>query len=81
MMVNAQAQVSNKATVIFQLNVSETQVEALLTDWENAGVAIVMHVPFLNGAVVSLPETISITELATNPIVERIEADQKMGIS
>ena len=74
-MVGVQAQTPTKATVIFQPHASAAEIDVFATDWSSVGVTSVMALPFINGMVLNLPESVTVAEIAADPLVVSISGD------
>ncbi|QTA84299.1 S8 family peptidase [Desulfonema magnum] len=69
-----------KKIVIFQENTQPPQRIDYLEGWEAAGVVTLRRVPFVDGAVLSVPDTITSAELADDDRVLRVEEDQQVEL-
>lgn len=69
-----------KKIVLFEENTSAAEVSDYLSAWEGVGVITLKEVPFINGAVLSVPDTITSAELADDYRVMCVEDDQQVDL-
>jgi subtilisin family serine protease len=69
-----------KKIVLFHNGVSEQERKQFVSQWEPYGVSTLTDLPFINGMVLSVPETILASDLAGDPLVDSVEEDQKMEL-
>ena len=66
--------------VLFHEEVTTLQIEEFVWDWENENVSLFKSMPFVNGIVLNVPDSITSEELADNDLVLSVENDQAVDL-
>ncbi len=77
---SANAGAYEKKLLLFHANVTQDQIDAFVSEWEAEGTELVDLLPFINGAVLNVPDTIPSESLADDPRVLVVEDDQPMKL-
>jgi hypothetical protein len=70
-----------KKIVLFNVDVSERERNQYISDWATYGVSLLMDLPFINGILLSVPDSITSHDLADDPLVVSVEGrNQKVTL-
>ncbi len=70
----------NKKIVVFHEEVGESAIDAYAAEWALAGAEVVMKLPFINGLVMTVPQSVGNEMLTDDPRVDYVEDDQKVEL-